>query len=154
MWRRRRCGRLRLSADEESVYRPAQVPSPNAERDARRPAGETDRVRARAPAAEPLADDRADDAAAVAHGAEVADAVDALVLVRRDLDDLQPGARRADVDQRLDLEPVDVGDDGRQAATPEGVVAVAEVGIASGEQQVDRRTQREVARLPDVGDVG
>ena len=67
---------------------------------------------------------------------QVALAGDAVRLVARDLGDLHPGAGDPQVDQRLDLEAGHVERDERQAARPEGVVAVAEVGEVGAVQEV------------------
>ena len=98
--------------------------------------GAGDRVLAvDAAAAARLAQDRAEDAEPVAEGVEVAGAGDPLFLVARHLGDLHPGAGDPQVDQRLHLEAGDVERDERQAARPEGVVAVAEVGEAGAVQE-------------------
>ena len=61
---------------------------------------------------------------------QVALAVDAAALVAGNLVDLEPGLGGADVHQGLDLEAVAVEVEHVQVAGPEGVVAVAEVGVA------------------------
>ena len=99
-----------------------------------------------------LAEDRAEHPEAVAEGLEVALAGDPVLLVARHLGDLHPGAGDAEVDQRLDLEAGHVERDEGQAARPEGVVAVAEVGEVGAVQEVggaaeDRRCRACAGRV-------
>ena len=87
---------------------------------------------------------------------KVAAAVQPAVLDTGDLDDLKGCSGSADIDQRLDLEPIapphlrGVGDchvvaviqtEYRQATAPESVVAVAEVGVFCAAQRVDEQVQ-------------
>jgi hypothetical protein len=97
--------------------------------------------------------DGAEHAQAVAHRIEVALAVHALALEARDLVDDEAGLRHADVHERLDLEPVAVDVDVRQAARPERVVAVAEVGVARPVQRVHQEVEPAIAEPTGEGDV-
>src|ERR1019366_3861090 len=85
---------------------------------------------------DPLAQDRSKHAPAVAEGLEIALAVDPLKLEARDLGHPHARLGGSKVDQRLDLEAVDVDIHQRQAATPEGVVAIAQVAVVRAVQQV------------------
>src|SRR3712207_6658775 len=122
------------------------------------------RARRTADTVEPLDDQRAQHAGAIPPGVEVALAVDPRVLEARDLDDLQPRLGDPGVDDRLDLEAVApllargvvqprVEVQAREAVPPEGVVAVAEIGVPGAEQHVDRPVQPPVAPGPHGGDV-
>lgn len=75
--------------------------------------------------------------------------MDPVVLVARDLLHLQTGLDDPDVHQGLDLEPGAVERDPVQAVPPEGVVAVAEVGVAGAELGVHDRAEYGVAELAD-----
>ncbi len=63
-------------------------------------------------------------------------------LVARDLADPQPRFSRADVDESLDLEAVAVDVDVDEAAPPEGVVPVAQIGEARAVERVDEDVER------------
>ena len=96
-----------------------------------------------------LAQDHPQHPQPVPHRPQIADAVDAVVLVAGDLLHPQPGLDHPDVHQRLDLEPGAVQVDLVQAVPPEGVVAVAQVGVAGAELGVDDGAQHPVAELAD-----
>jgi hypothetical protein len=102
----------------------------------------------------------------VGEGVEVAVSEMAAVLEARDLGHHQPGLGDAHVDQGLDLEAVppahgprigallahfEVHD--REALTPEGVVAVTQVGVTGPVDQVHNFVQEVVPELAQPGDV-
>ena len=103
---------------------------------------------------EALAQDRAQDAQTVANGMQVAHPVDPRALEARHLRDHQAGLEGANVQLRLDLEPLGVDGELGQAPRPESVVAVAEVGVVRAEQQVDERGKRPVSEPAHARDVG
>ncbi len=89
--------------------------------------------------------------------------MDAVVFVARDLLHLESGRDDPDVDEGLDLETGAVEGDLVEAVTPEGVVAVAEVGVPGAELAVDERAEgpvaqsangRHVVRAAAVGESG
>src|SRR4051794_14416321 len=102
---------------------------------------EPDALRAR----DALQADGAQHPQSISDSAEVALAEDALALEARHLVDHETGLRDADVHERLDLEAIAVDVDVRQAAGPEGVVAVAEVGVARAVERVHQEVQALVA---------
>src|ERR1019366_578156 len=65
----------------------------------------------------------------------------------------QPRLRCPDAHQRLDLEARAVQRELLQMPRPEGVVAIAQVGVLSAEQLVDQDVQHPVAVSPGDGDV-
>src|SRR6266511_673616 len=100
-----------------------------------------------------LADNGLQNAEAVAKRAEVALSVNAIQLEARDLGDDEPRLCDPNVDQRLNLEPVAVDVDDRQAAGPERVVAGAEVGVARSVEKIDQTAQECVAHPAKPRDV-
>src|SRR3954454_2285531 len=104
---------------------------------------------------QPLADDRPQDTETVAPGPQVALTVNPGGLVARHLDHLQAGGKDADVHQGLNLEPVRVAFDGRDdPLAPEGVVAVAKIGVAAAEPDAHERPESPVAGAPQRPHVG
>jgi hypothetical protein len=71
----------------------------------------------------------------------------------RNLDDPQAGSGDPDMHHRLDVEPVRVCRDEGEASAPEGVIAVAEVGVVGIVQQVHRRAEEAVAGASEPGEV-
>ena len=71
-----------------------------------------------------------------------------LVLETRDLDDFHTCPKGADVHERLDLETVRVELKPRQHVSPERVVPVTQIGVATTEQQTNHRRQESVSELP------
>ena len=120
-----------------------------------------------APGAAVLAEDRAQYPEPVPERVQVALAVDAGVLDAADLADAQPVGGRPNVDHGLDLETVAPQlaavdrarqrrgrqMQGRDDPAPERVVAVAEVGEARPEQDVDHHVEAVVAQLAQRRDV-
>src|ERR1700738_462546 len=98
---------------------------------------------------DPLAENRPQDAPAVTEGLEIALAVDPVELEARHLGHPQPRLGGTEVDQRLDLEAVDVGVELRQAATPEGVVPVAQVAVVRAVEDIGQAGEPPVAELSD-----
>src|SRR5690242_6463763 len=113
-----------------------------------------------------LGQERTQHAAAVGEGAQVRLAEDALAFDGGDFGDLEAGGGDAAVEDGLDLEAVapehavggcgGVGggqvEDGEQVG-PEGVVAVAQVGVAGAEQGVGDAVESGVAGAAQQGDV-
>src|SRR4051794_2299588 len=101
-----------------------------------------------------LAHDGARDAPAIAPSIELALTVTARMLEARDFDDPQAGAGGPNVDLRLDFEPVAIDVDDRKTVGPDGVVAVAEVGIRGSEQHVDGAVEHAIAEAAQQRDIG
>src|ERR1039458_916452 len=99
----------------------------------------------------PLAQDRPQHPPAVAKRPEVALPVDAVSLEAGNLADVEAGTCDPDVDERLHLEARTVDVHRSQAVPPEGVVAVAEVGVGSSKQEVDDTVEPTVADLAQPG---
>ncbi len=68
--------------------------------------------------------------------------------------DLEAGPARPDVDQGLDFEALAIRGDEGQAASPEGVVAVAQVAVLAAPDPVDDLCQYPVADPAEHRDVG
>src|SRR4051794_39239120 len=77
----------------------------------------------------PLPEDRPQDAEPVPPWTQIALAMDSLGFEARHLADSEPRPGSTDVHQRLDFEALDVEGEVGKALCPEGVVAVAEVGV-------------------------
>lgn len=103
---------------------------------------------------ETLTQDRAEHAQTVSKSVQVAHTVDPRPFEARHFRYEQTGLESANVQLRLDLEPLGVDGELRQASRPESVVAIAEVGIPSPEQQVDEGGERAVPEPAQPRDVG
>ncbi len=111
------------------------------------------RTTAQRPPVGALTEDHPQHPQTVAHRPQIAGAVDAQVFVAGDLLHLQTGLDDPYVHQGLDLEAGAVEVDLVQAVPPEGVVAVAEVGVPRAELAVDHGAQHPVAEFADEGHV-
>ena len=114
-----------------------------------------DSVRASFPeATQPLPHDDLEDPPSVPDRVQVAGPENARGLVAWHLIDLQAGLGRPDVHQRLDLEARAAADFySTQMTSPEGVVAVTQVGEMSSEHPVDQDAQQPVSVAAHAGDV-
>src|SRR5437763_12854383 len=92
-----------------------------------------------------LAEDRSQHAEPIPEGSKVAFAVDPVSFEARNFRHREACPRRADVDQRLDLEAVAVDVERRQAPPTEGVVTVAEDAVPSAVQELHHRTEDTVS---------
>src|SRR6476620_8045475 len=101
----------------------------------------------------PFPENRQKDSEAVAEGLQVGLAMEAVRLVAGHLRDPHTRIGHAQVDQSLNLEAGDVERDERQAPSPEGVVAVAEVGEAGAIEQIDDAAQPVVPQPAERRDV-
>ena len=80
-------------------------------------------------------------------------AVDATGFPARHLDHGQAGLGGADREERLDLEAVGVWCECLGRVRPESIEAVAEIGVARAEEEVDQPRQHEVSNAPEQRDV-
>ena len=115
---------------------------------------------------ETLEKDRAENAPAIPHRIQVAEAVDPRILVTPDLHDVQARHGDADVNQRLDFEPIapQAGAVGRSrgfgvqaehadVAAPEDVVPVAQIRIPRTAQDIHQPAEHPVTGTAQPGDV-
>jgi hypothetical protein len=103
--------------------------------------------------ARPLLPDHSQNSPPITQRVQVTLAVHSLPLVAWNLDNLEVGLARPQIDLRLNLEAVTVDIEEVEAPSPKGDVPITEIGEGSLEELVDDLIQYAIAKAPQAGDI-